>query len=185
MSKVRHALLVAGSTLAVAGTLAFSAPAFAEKIMPSPMPPQAPAASHHSAMKPAPKQAEDPVEARIAKLHSQLKITAAQEDQFKAVAQVMRDSRAAQESLMAEKQKAEETQTALDDLQAYAQIAQFHADEAKKMATAFEALYGSLSDDQKKAADEAFRAHKRHVMQNFMHHGAVPKKAPAAAPSAQ
>ena len=46
--------------------------------------------------------------------------------------------------------------TAIDDLNAYADIAQAHADGVKKLASAFSGLYSVMSDVQKKEADEAF-----------------------------
>lgn len=164
MPQFRHSLLGAAAMLAFAGSLAFAAPVLAADASP------APAAK-------AAKPAVDPVEARIAKLHQQLQITAGQEELFNGLAQVMRDNRTAHDSLVIEKKKAEKTQTALDDLQAYALIAQAHADGVKKLATAFEALYGSLSDVQKKAADDAFRQHKQRMMARGMprDHGAMPR----------
>jgi len=153
-------LLGAGFALAFVAPLAFTLPAQAADAAPA-------AAAVKADMKPA----ADPVEARIAKLHHQLKITSAQEDAFNGLAQVMRDNRAAHDQLVETKKQAEKTQTALDDLQAYALIAQSHADGVKKLATAFEALYTTLSDDQKKAADEAFREHKRNVMRRGMSQG--------------
>ena len=159
MSQFRQSLLSAGAALVLAGSVLLAAPAFAEDAPPAPMP------MHHQGMKHhAMKQSPDIVEARIAKLHDQLKITTAQEDKFNALAQVMRDNRAAHDALVDQKIQAEKTQSALDDLQAYAQIAQAHADGVKKLADAFGALYATLSPDQQKAADEAFRAHKQHVM---------------------
>lgn len=112
--------------------------------------------------------ATDPVEAQITRLHNQLHITSAQAEQFNAVAQIMRDNRTAHADLVKEKRQNETTMTAVEDLQAYAQIAQTHADAVKKLSVAFETLYGSLSDSQKKAADEAFRQHKRRVMRHIM-----------------
>jgi hypothetical protein len=108
----------------------------------------------------------DPVEAQVTRLHDQLHITAAQTEQFNALAQVMRDNRTSHAEQVKEKRQNEANMTALEDMQAYAEIAQNHADGAKKLATAFETLYSSLSDDQKKAADEAFRQHKRRVMRH-------------------
>lgn len=163
MSQFRQSLLSAGAALVLAGSVLLAAPAFAEDAAPTPMPPQHHQGMKHHAMKPSP----DMVEARITKLHDQLKITPAQEDKFNALAQVMRDNRTAHDALVDQKIQAEKTQTALDDLQAYAQIAQAHADGVKKLADAFGALYATLSPDQQKAADEAFRAHKRHVMEHM------------------
>jgi hypothetical protein len=46
--------------------------------------------------------------------------------------------------------------TAIDDLNAYADVAQAHANGVKKLASAFSQLYSVMSDDQKKEADEVF-----------------------------
>jgi hypothetical protein len=46
-------------------------------------------------------------------------------------------------------------------LNAYADIAQAHANGVKKLAGAFSGLYSVMSDDQKKQADEVF-SHRGH-----------------------
>nr|WP_232316528.1 hypothetical protein [Candidatus Burkholderia verschuerenii] len=46
---------------------------------------------------------------------------------------------------------------ALDDMKQYAQITQADADGTKRLVDAFEPLYTSLSPEQKKLADTAFR----------------------------
>ncbi|WP_233849102.1 Spy/CpxP family protein refolding chaperone [Paraburkholderia sp. HD33-4] len=95
------------------------------------------------------------VEDRIAYLHSQLKITPAQETQWKAFADVMRNNGETMGKLF-EQRKAETNVSALDDMKQYATIAQAHADGMKKLVDAFEPLYGSLSPEQKKLADATF-----------------------------
>ena len=159
MLHLRHKILGAVAAAAVAAAL--SAPAMAAEAA-------APASTQASAPSPM-KGRQDPVEAQIARLRGQLHITDAQNEKFNAVAQVMRDNRNAHDALVKEKRQSEKTETAVEDLQAYAQIAQNHADGVKKMAVAFEDLYSVLSDDQKKAADEAFRQHKRRVMGHMGH----------------
>ena len=51
------------------------------------------------------------------------------------------------------------TMTAVDDLKSYAEISEAHAEGAKKMIPVFEALYDTMTDAQKKAADDEFREH--------------------------
>jgi protein CpxP len=51
--------------------------------------------------------------------------------------------------------------TAIDNLNAYGDVAQAHADGVKKLAATFSPLYASMSDDQKKMADDVF-AHRTH-----------------------
>jgi hypothetical protein len=95
------------------------------------------------------------VEDRIAYLHSQLKITPAQETQWKAFADVMRSNGETMGQLF-EQRKAAANVNALDDMKQYATIAQAHADGMKKLVDAFDPLYTSLSPEQKKLADATF-----------------------------
>jgi periplasmic protein CpxP/Spy len=97
------------------------------------------------------------VEARIKSLHDTLKITAAQAPQWQAVADVMRDNAKAMRALIRDRAAKAKTMTAIDDLRSYAAIADAHAAGVKKLETAFEPLYASLSDTQKKAADAMFQ----------------------------
>ncbi len=108
----------------------------------------------------------DPVEARIAELHQKLQITPEQEPQWNAVAQIMRDSQKAAAELIQEKRQNEASMTAIDDLRAYADIAENHAAGVRKLADAFGTLYASMPDSQKKVADEVFRQHKRRSMRH-------------------
>lgn len=107
--------------------------------------------------------ATDHVEARIKRLHSELKITPAEEQQWNDVAQVMRDNAANLDSLLAARHDKMGSMNAVDDLKSYGDIAQAHADGVKKLTGVFDTLYASLSDAQKKLADEAFdpRTHHR------------------------
>lgn len=113
----------------------------------------------------------DRAEIRIKDLHSKLKIAPGQETQWAAVAQAMRDNAVTMEDL-AEKRKADASgMNAVDDLKSYAEIAQAHADGVKNFIPAFEALYNTLSDQQKATADALFE-HKHHG-------GKMKKEAPA------
>jgi periplasmic protein CpxP/Spy len=103
----------------------------------------------------------DRVEARIKDLHEKLKITPEQEDQWKNVAQVMRDNAKTMEELTKARTEKAKTVNAVDDLKSYAEITEAHADELKKFIPAFESLYNSMSDEQKKNADTIFRSHGR------------------------
>jgi periplasmic protein CpxP/Spy len=95
------------------------------------------------------------VEDRIAYLHAQLKITPAQETQWKAFADVMRGNGETMGQLF-QQRKAATNVTAIDDMKQYAQIAQAHADGMKKLVDAFDPLYSSFSPEQKKLADVTF-----------------------------
>ncbi len=97
------------------------------------------------------------VEARIKDLHTRLAITAAQEDSWGKVTQVMRDNEATMATLVQARSGNAKTMTAIDDLKSYGQIAQAHADGIQKFAPVFGTLYDSMSDEQKKNADSIFR----------------------------
>jgi periplasmic protein CpxP/Spy len=97
------------------------------------------------------------VERRITDLHSKLHITSAQSQQWDQFAQVMRDN--AKDTDMGYQQRAEKlgTMTAVDNMQSSAQIEQQRAQDMQKLVPAFQTLYASLSDQQKKTADDLFR----------------------------
>jgi periplasmic protein CpxP/Spy len=137
---MKKALVILASTLAMSGAFAQSAaPASA------PMAASAPAGKH-----------ERNVEDRIAYLHSQLKITSAQETQWNAFADVMRGNAQTMGDLF-QQRKAATNQSALDDMKQYAAISEAHADGMKKLVDAFEPLYSSFSPEQKTLADTTFR----------------------------
>jgi periplasmic protein CpxP/Spy len=99
------------------------------------------------------------VERRIADLHSRLQITPQQSQQWDQFAQVMRAN--AKEMDQAYQQRADRfsTMTAVDNMQSFAQIEQERAQNMQKLVPAFQALYDSLSDQQKKTADQMFRTY--------------------------
>ena len=101
------------------------------------------------------------VEQRIKALHDQLKITAAQEPQWAAVAQAMRDNAQTVGNLAAERRQKAQSMNAVDDLRAYQAIAEAHAAGIGKLATAFEALYAVMPPEQQKNADAVFAKSKR------------------------
>ena len=104
---------------------------------------------------------EGEVEKHTKDLHAKLKITAAEEPQWTTVAQTMRDNAKELDRAIDKREAIVSNATAIDDLNAYGDIAQAHADGVKKLSTAFSPLYASMSDDQKKAADELF-GHRTH-----------------------
>jgi hypothetical protein len=108
-------------------------------------------------------QANDRVEAHIRQLHTQLKITAAEEPQWTVVAQTMRDNAAQIDALIAKREQ-DTSMSALDDLDSYAQITQANSDGVKKLAAVFAPLYNAMPDDQKRNADQVFaETHRRHA----------------------
>jgi hypothetical protein len=97
------------------------------------------------------------VDERIAKLQSQLGITATQMPLWSAFAQAMRDNAAATDALFAQRAGAVATMNAVENMHSYAQIARAYADNTERLAHAFDSVYASLSETQKQAADTLFR----------------------------
>jgi hypothetical protein len=108
---------------------------------------------------------------RIADLHAKLLITPAQQLQWDAFTQVMRDNANSMEQTFQQRVAAMQAMTAPENMQSYAQIAASHATDMQKLVPAFQALYDSMSDSQKKTADAVFRAGEQHV--GGAHHGAM------------
>jgi len=146
--------------------------------------PAAPAAPVPHAAKAAP-TATDRVEARIADLHRELQITPEEEGKWSEVAQAMRDEAKQMDELISERQSQQDMMSAVDDLNNYALLAQAHADGVKRMSSVFAPLYNSMSDEQKKIADQVFHPHPRMAPAKAeKHHGAKPATTKAAAPNA-
>jgi periplasmic protein CpxP/Spy len=97
------------------------------------------------------------VETRIKRLHDELKITAAETDQWNSVAGIMRDNEKQISDLIAKRSSSTASMTAVDNLQNYADITGAHEDGLRKLIPAFQKLYDSMSDAQKKTADTVFR----------------------------
>ena len=149
--------LLAGSSAMLSGSAdARGLPAGQMTAQAAPATP-APAAADKSAQPPAAAAAQPPreVEARIAELHRRLLITTAQEPQFKAYADVMRSNALTIRTLF--DQRAKETDmSAVARLRWVARLTAAHAENLNKLVPVFDALYQSLSDQQKKAADAVF-----------------------------
>jgi hypothetical protein len=99
----------------------------------------------------APGQA-DQVERQIADLQKKLHITAAQQPQFDAFAQVMRENAQAMDAVMRQ-QEQNRSPNAVEALRASAQFAEAEAEGLKRLVPALQSLYDSLSDQQKRLAD--------------------------------
>jgi periplasmic protein CpxP/Spy len=101
--------------------------------------------------------AEAQVNQRATQMRAQLKITQAQETAWDAFAQAMRDNVTSTDQAFKERTATLATMSAVDNMKNFAQIEQTRAQGVQNLATAFETLYGGLSDDQKKTADTLFR----------------------------
>jgi hypothetical protein len=101
------------------------------------------------------------VEEQIKSLHTKLMINPAEETQWAAVAKTMRESAKDLDTVIDKRKATHDTASAVDDLNAYGDIAQAHADGVKKLASAFAPLYAAMPDEQKRTADEVF-ANRQH-----------------------
>jgi protein CpxP len=108
---------------------------------------------------------------RITDLHAKLLITPAQQPQWDAFTQVMRDNANSMEQTFHQRVATMKAMTAPENMQSYAQVAASHAADMQKLVPAFQTLYDSMSDSQKKTADAVFRADAHHHAD--AHHGAA------------
>ncbi len=106
------------------------------------------------------------VEQHIRQLRGQLGITSAQEAQWDQCAQVMRDNAAQMSQAFMDRSAKVGGMDAVDNMQSYAQLAQIHATNMQKLASAFQALYSSFPDQQKQVADAVFRKNNATRMQH-------------------
>ena len=99
----------------------------------------------------APQGAGGEVEQQITELKKQLKITPQQEPQFNAFAEVLRGN--AQEADQVMRQAGPGKPNAVEALKREQQFTETEANGLKRLVPALQALYDSLSDQQKKVAD--------------------------------
>ncbi len=103
-------------------------------------------------------------EARIKDLQDALKITPEQQGLWNALTQVMKDNAKTLEDLAKARADKSKNMNAVEDLKSYSQFAQAQVEGLQKYIPAFEALYNSMSAEQKKNADVLFKMgrHGRH-----------------------
>jgi len=161
---------------ALLGVIGFASPTHAATgdhalILAQTTPPPPPNAQPPAPATPAPAAQAQPksagpvaqVETRIKDLHRRLHITPEQEAAWNSVAEVMRENAKTMEALAHERYENASKMTAVDDLRSYSALADAHADGLKKFIPAFQQLYDSMSDKQKKNADALFRNRIRHA----------------------
>jgi len=100
---------------------------------------------------------QDRTELRIKDMHTKLKITSAQEEQWAKVAKAMSDNAKVMDTLTQARAEHAKDMNAVDDLKSYSEIIDAHADGIKKLIPELTTLYASMSETQKKAADILFR----------------------------
>jgi len=99
----------------------------------------------------------DPMAQRINYLHGRLRITRAQEPLWAGLTQVMRDNATALAPLLRGRFQATQGGNAIEMLGAGEKLDAAQLDGLRKFIAAFQALYDSMSDEQKKIADYVFR----------------------------
>jgi periplasmic protein CpxP/Spy len=145
---------------AMGALLCLPAVAFAQS-SPAPTQGAAPPAAESSPLAGHPvagKTAEERVEHRINELHAQLRITPGEKLQWDQFAQVMRDNARDMDQAFEQRGQQFQTMTALQNMQSYEQLAEAHAQHLQKLVPAFENLYNAMPDQQKRLADQVFRA---------------------------
>jgi len=148
------------AALTVAGCLAIAAPVGARSTQSA----ASAQPSHVAVAKTTTKQSNiagashsDRVEARISELRSRLKITADQDSKWNEVTQIMRDNAHKLDEIAQRRTQKDARMTALDDLNSYSEMVDARADGLKRFIPAFQSLYDSMSDAQKKQADALFQ----------------------------
>ena len=101
--------------------------------------------------------AGNPVEAQLGDIKKRLNITAEQQPQFEQFATIVKQNAQAMESMMQKEAQTAE-RSAVEGLRTAASFAQAEADNLKRLVPALEALYASLSEQQKRTADQLFNS---------------------------
>lgn len=103
---------------------------------------------------------EEQIEKHIVRLHDQLQITAPQEAAWNDFAQVMRDNSKRMNTLIEKWTPTKGNRTAMENLKVHSEFTDEHAQALRKLVSAFEPLYNSMSPEQKKNADQVFEQEK-------------------------
>lgn len=99
-------------------------------------------------------------EARIKQLKGVLKITEAQQELWNTLTDVMRENAKEMETLAKVRTESTQIVNAVENMKFYYQVSKTHLDQQAKFIPPFEALYTSMSDEQKQSADLVFRTGK-------------------------
>jgi hypothetical protein len=108
-------------------------------------------------MPPAGMSAVEQTEARIKQLQGALKITDAQKELWNNLTGVMRENAKNMDTLLKARAENAKTMNAVEQMKFHSQITEAHLAQMKKFIPPFEALYASMSAEQKKATDTIFQ----------------------------
>jgi len=122
------------------------------------------ASDKHKSSATAGSSAVEHTEARIKQLQGELNITKAQEKLWNNLTQVMRENAKDMDALTKDRAENTKTMNAVEYMKFHNQITEAYLNQQKKFIPPFEALYASMSDNQKKTTDTLFRTgkHGRH-----------------------
>ena len=104
-----------------------------------------------------PEQRTQRVEAHLTELHGQLAITPAQQAPWEGFAKASRENAAEMHARFQQRETRFTRLNALENMTDYAEIGELHATQLRRLATAFAALYATLSPAQQHSVDLAFR----------------------------
>src|SRR5271166_912575 len=104
------------------------------------------------------KTAAERVEHRINELNAQLRITPTEQQQWDQFAAVMREHARDMERAFMQRAPQFQSMNAVQNMESYEQIAEAHAQHLQKLVPAFQNLYNTMPDQQKRLADQVFRA---------------------------
>jgi hypothetical protein len=96
-------------------------------------------------------------EAQIKQLQGALNVTEAQKELWNNLTQVMRGNAKDMDTLTKDRAENTKTMNAIEHMKFHSQITEAYLDQQKKFLPPFEALYASMSDEQKKSTDTIFR----------------------------
>jgi periplasmic protein CpxP/Spy len=149
----RHSIIAAAAVIGLSGFAAIAAPAAGDPSAAGPRTTARPATGHETRVT---------IEERIKDMHAKLLISPAQQPQWDAFADVMRNNGRSMEQTFQQRVNTMSSMTAPENMQSYAQIASSHAQDMQKLVPAFQTLYDTMSDSQKKTADLVFRDEAHH-----------------------
>lgn len=100
------------------------------------------------------------IEAQIKQLQGTLNITAAQQELWNNLIQVMRENAKDMDALNKERAENDKEMNALEHMKFHRQVTEAHLAQMNKLIPPFEAFYASMSDQQKNITDIVFRTGK-------------------------
>jgi protein CpxP len=144
----RYTIIAATAVIGLSGFAAIAAPAVAGD----------PSATGSATVKAKPAAGHAAtIEQRIKDMHAKLLISPAQQPQWDAFADVMRNNARNMDQTFRQRLNTMSAMTAPENMQSYGQVAMSHAQDMQKLVPAFQTLYDTMSDSQKKTADGVFR----------------------------